>query len=677
MSILSSPNALLSKEELLLRLEETEETLRAIRSGEVDALVVSGTHGDQVFTLKDATLPYQILIEQMNEGALTLSLQGMILYCNARFAEILGLSMETVLGKSFFHFVLPVDLTQATTLLEQRPEGQSRGELTLLGGQREVPVGVSLKEIKLDGELRFGVLITDLTERKQTELELKRHKENLEMLVQERTKELQESHSQLSRAEQIGEIGSWEWRIPENRVTWSDGLYKLFGLLPQEFGATYESYLEQFHPEDREHVRQVVNNTLQVGGVFEFESRIFCKDGQIRHLHTRGETLSDELGQTLRILGIAIDITERKQAEKHIAYQAQLLANVNDAIVGSDEQYRLTAWNAGAESLYGWKAEEVLGQNGIELLRTEWTQEEANAMRHKIAQLGRWRGEATQLHKDGTRIPVEVSSIALRDESGKITGYVSVNRDITERKQAEAAVQRMTQDLLRSNAELEQFAYVASHDLQEPLRMVSSYMQLLSKRYQGKLDSDADEFIAFAVDGSKRMQNLINDLLTYSRLGTRGEPMVLISCEKVLDAALMNLQLAIEESHTTITRELLPTAFCDPMQLAQVFQNLLGNSIKFRGPRAPHIHISAKRQESEWIFSVRDNGIGLDPKFRERIFDIFQRLHDRASYPGTGIGLAICKRIIQRHNGRIWVESQPGKGSTFYFTLPARATDAT
>ena len=202
--------------------------------------------------------------------------------------------------------------------------------------------------------------------------------------------------------------------------------------------------------------------------------------------------------------------------------------------------------------------------------------------------------------------------------------------------------------------------------------MVSSYMQLLKRRYQGKLDSDADEFIAYAVDGATRMQTLINDLLAFSRVGTRGMPMVLISSEIALNMALTNLQLAIEESNAVITHDPLPSVLADQTQLVQLLQNLIGNSIKFRDSETPQIHISARRTESEWMFSVRDNGIGFDPKFTERIFEIFQRLHSRTAYPGTGIGLAICKRIIQRHGGRVWVESQPGEGATFYFTLPIK-----
>lgn len=204
--------------------------------------------------------------------------------------------------------------------------------------------------------------------------------------------------------------------------------------------------------------------------------------------------------------------------------------------------------------------------------------------------------------------------------------------------------------------------------------MISSYVQLLGRRYQGKLDSDADDFIAFAVDGAKRMQNLINDLLAYSRVGTRGKPLTPVSAEDLLKEAVANLQFLIEESGASITHEPLPVIKGDATQLVMVFQNLVGNAIKFRGSEPPCIHMGVRQEAGEWIFSVRDNGIGIDPKFAERIFVIFQRLNDRTAYPGTGIGLAICKRVVQRHGGRIWVESKAGEGATFYFTLPVKET---
>jgi PAS domain S-box-containing protein len=249
--------------------------------------------------------------------------------------------------------------------------------------------------------------------------------------------------------------------------------------------------------------------------------------------------------------------------------------------------------------------------------------------------------------------------------------------DITERKRAERVLKQAGElkqviaALERSNMELEQFAYVASHDLQEPLRVVSSFTQLLAKRYQGKLDKDADEFIAYVVAGAERMQALINDLLACSRVGARGKSFEPIDSETAFDQAIANLRVAIEEGEAVITHDPLPPLIADDLQIVQLFQNLLDNAIKFHGKEPPRIHVSAKQEGNEWVFSVRDNGIGIAPEYFDRIFVIFQRLHGREEYPGTGTGLTICKKIVERHGGRIWVESEPSKGSTFYFTIPA------
>jgi signal transduction histidine kinase len=240
-----------------------------------------------------------------------------------------------------------------------------------------------------------------------------------------------------------------------------------------------------------------------------------------------------------------------------------------------------------------------------------------------------------------------------------------------EMEKANSTLNKQAVELARSNAELEQFAYVASHDLQEPLRMVASYTQLLAKRYKGRLDADADEFIGYAVDGVTRMQRLIQDLLAYSRVGTEGKDFEPTDCSAVLNQALANLKAAIEESGAAVTSDPLPTVMADGTQLGQLFQNLIGNAIKFRNQRPPLIHVSAKRDGKEWLFSIRDNSTGFDPQFAERIFVIFQRLHAKGDYPGTGIGLAICKKIVERHSGRIWAKSEPGQGSTFYFIIPA------
>ncbi|MGH7831700.1 MAG: sensor histidine kinase, partial [Candidatus Binatia bacterium] len=271
--------------------------------------------------------------------------------------------------------------------------------------------------------------------------------------------------------------------------------------------------------------------------------------------------------------------------------------------------------------------------------------------------------------KDGKRIPTEYTSTPIM-ERGQVTGAVVTFSDVTERKLAERALAEKA-DLARAHAELEQFAYVASHDLKEPLRMVASYTQLLAKRYRGKLDADADEFIGYTVDGALRMQGLIEGLLAYSRIGMEAQPFEPTDCAAVLRDTLQSLSVSIQESGAVITHDPLPTVMADKSQIVQLFQNLIGNAIKFRGEQRSEIHIASERTGEEWLFSVRDNGIGVAPQYHERIFVIFQRLHARKDYPGTGIGLAICKRIVERHRGRIWAESGPGKGAAFYFTLPA------
>jgi PAS domain S-box-containing protein len=320
--------------------------------------------------------------------------------------------------------------------------------------------------------------------------------------------------------------------------------------------------------------------------------------------------------------------------------------------------------------MYGWTAMDVLGHPMREFIRNEYPFDSLEIVTEQLLEKGHWKGEVTQNRRDGTRFPAFSSVSALKDHTDKVIGFVAVNRDITERKRLEEALAHEREELARSNAELEQFAYVASHDLQEPLRMVSSYVQLLARRYQGKLDRDAEEFIGFAADGAARMQQMIVDLLALSRLGTHGQQFAAVPCDGALDQALANLQTAIQDSKAKIKRDPLPTVMADHAQLVQLFQNLIGNALKFRGKRAPRVHISAELHAEAWVFSVRDNGIGIDPAYAERVFVLFQRLHGRSEYAGTGIGLAICKKTVGQHGGRIWVESRLKQGSTFYFSLP-------
>jgi PAS domain S-box-containing protein len=363
-----------------------------------------------------------------------------------------------------------------------------------------------------------------------------------------------------------------------------------------------------------------------------------------------------------------------------------ILEAVSEARVIVDWTGRIVFVNRPAETWFGYRREELIGQK-VEVLVPERHRDAHAADRAAFISQRRARpmGAGLELYarrKDETEFPVEITLWPLERAGGLF--ILTAIRDITERKKlqeelaserrqlvgARQELEKTVAELKRSNAELEQFAYVASHDLQEPLRMVASYTQLLAKRYKGKLDVDADEFIGYAVDGANRMQSLINDLLAYSRVTTQGHGFERVDCNAVLKDVLSDLRLAVEESGAVVTHDVQLTVMADRGQLGQVFQNLIGNAIKFRGAEPPWIHISVERKDAEWRFAVRDNGIGIDPQYADRIFVVFQRLHSREEYPGTGIGLAICKKIIERHGGRIWVESQLGKGTTFYFTLP-------
>ena len=369
------------------------------------------------------------------------------------------------------------------------------------------------------------------------------------------------------------------------------------------------------------------------------------------------------------LAGHCTNILETLRIQDSLARLAAIVESSDDAILSTDLNGIIQTWNEGADRLFGYRAEEIIGQPVTRLLPPGRGHEETLILDRvgggeRVDHL-----ETLRVTKDGELLDVSVTVSPVKGRDGRITGASKILRDITQRKRAEEALRQTAEDLVRSNKDLEQFAYVASHDLREPLRMVTGFMSLLKDHCQGKLDAKADQYIGFATEGASRMQSLIDDLLIYSRAG-RSEVSEPTDLESVLDSVLQTLAARIEESAATITRDPLPAIAANRLELTQVFQNLIANALTFKGERKPEIHIGARRQANAWLLSVRDNGIGIDPQFAERIFMIFQRLHTREQYPGTGIGLAICKKIVERHGGRIWVESQPEKGSTFCFTIP-------
>ncbi|MBI2083179.1 MAG: PAS domain S-box protein [Deltaproteobacteria bacterium] len=359
-----------------------------------------------------------------------------------------------------------------------------------------------------------------------------------------------------------------------------------------------------------------------------------------------------------------------RQSEEKIRL---ILQTAYDAFIAINREGRITEWNRQAELIFGWSLKEAIGRTLVEtIIPPQYHEAHQKGLKHFLETgegpvLNR-RIELAALHRDGHEFPVEITIWPVK--AGEHVYFNAFLRDISEKRRLEESEKRKTEELARSNQDLEQFAYVASHDLQEPLRMVSSYTQLLAKRYQLKLDKDADDFIGYAVDGAKRMQLLIHDLLEYSRVSADAKPFQPVEMGKVVRLVLDNLKMAIQEINAEMTFDPLPTVSGDEMQMARLLQNLIRNALKFRGKEPARIHISSEKKEDQWVFSVKDNGIGIEPAYFERIFQIFQRLHPRDKYPGTGIGLAVCKRIVENHGGKIWVESQKGSGATFFFSLP-------
>jgi PAS domain S-box-containing protein len=449
--------------------------------------------------------------------------------------------------------------------------------------------------------------------------------------------------------------------------SWNAGAQKILGYSAEEMMGL--SFAALYPPEDvRRGWPEEVLRLTAAEGHHEEQGMRLRKNGK-RFLATVTSTaLYGPDGELIGYSKVARDLSESKESG---AKYRGLLEAAPDAMVVVDALGQIVLVNVQTEKQFGYRRDELLGQPVKNIIPEGFAERLiADALRSAEDAVAQQIGMGIELsgrRKDGSEFPIEIMLSPLESSEGILV--TTAIRDITWRKRAEAQLLHKVAELNRSNIELGQFAYIASHDLQEPLRMVASYTQLLARRYKGRLDSDADDFIAYAVDGASRMQRLIRDLLTFSRVETTGKEMVATSSEEALEQAILNLRGAVQESDAVITHDPLPDVLADEMQLVQLFQNLVGNGIKYTRARAPLIHVSVEVLQARCVFSVKDNGLGIDPQYFEKIFGMFQRLHKREEFAGTGIGLAICKKIVERHGGDIWVESQPGSGSTFRFSL--------
>lgn len=493
---------------------------------------------------------------------------------------------------------------------------------------------------------------------------------------QGREQALQRITERLALATRAARIGIWDWDVEHDRLTWDGRMYELYGLQPDHSQAAYETWLQGLHPDDRAECDAITQQALRGESEYDSEFRVVWPDGSVHWIKADGQVFWDAQGRPVRMVGVNYEISGLRHTEENLRRRTEELRQLLDLLPAAvwfadDPACTVIRGNRYANELLGVTGDANISQSAeapaVELRQyvngSVVTPDELPMQRAAVTGEPQLDIEL-RIEREGAEPRVLLGgAMPLFAGNGTISGAVAAFFDITVRKLAE-------DELRRSNAELEQFAYVASHDLQEPLRAIAGMVRLLQRRYQGQLDAQADEYIGHAVEAAMRMQALINDLLAYSRVDRMGKPFGRVQTVACLEAAIANLGAAVSESGATITWGPLPAVSADATQLTQLFQNLIGNSIKFRSSQPPAIQVSAQRSGDGWHFSVSDNGIGIEPQYFERIFLIFQRLHTYREYSGTGIGLAICRKIVERHGGTIWVESEPGQGSTFHFTLP-------
>ncbi len=484
---------------------------------------------------------------------------------------------------------------------------------------------------------------------------------------------LTEREMLLAEAQEIAHVGNWEWDVVKGEILWSQELYRIFGVDPENFEVDFDSYLNLVHPDDRPLVEEKIRLCYGEGEPYHLTHRIQSRTGEIRWLQCRGKALFDEDQHIVRLLGTAQDVTENHLNEERFR---NLLEAAPDGMVITDETGAIILVNAQSEKLFGYSREELLGKP-VETLMPERYRGHHVANRQGFfhSPVTRPMGMGLELfgqRKNGDEFPIEISLSPFDTPKGKMV--IAAVRDVTESRTAQQALARYARELERSNAELERFAYVASHDMKEPLRKIQAFGDRLEDRYAEKLGETGSDYVHRMQDAAQRMSMLIEDMLTYSRIEIRSGAWEEVDMQSLLDNSLQNLDLVIQENRAEVIADKLPCVEGHRWQLEMLLQNLLSNSLKYRKPeRSPEIRISVKEQtpKAGWVeIRLADNGIGFSSEFSEKIFQPFERLHTHKEYPGTGIGLSICRKIVEHHHGRIRALGEPGAGATFIIELP-------
>jgi PAS domain S-box-containing protein len=708
---------------------EAEQTIEAIQSGEVDALVIQKPDGEKLYTLTGADYGYRVLVESITEGALILSSDDSIYYCNHTLGEMLGLPIQKIIGTKLDPYVVFSEgRAQLMELINEiRDLGVAKGEFLIKRNDGTLlPVNVSLNRMSVSDFEGVCAVITDLTEQKRVEEELRRHRTELEMLVNEATADLQQEIIERKHAEE--EVrGQREWlRVTltsigdaliatdaAGRITFLNSVAaKLTGWREDEArGKLIQEVFTIINEKTRKPAEDVVRRVLRDGrsALLANHTSLVTRDGREIPIEDSAAPIKDRTGNLIGVVLVFHDVTDRRRSQDetqrlHAAIRQErdtlsaLVSSMADEVWFADAQKKFTLANPSALLEFALDSDSDMDierfSASLEVFRPDGSPrpvEEAPPLRSLKGEVLRNLEETVRVPASGELRHRLVNSSPVKSADGNIIGAVSVVRDITGRKhmeeelrksrdELELRVQERTAELSTTvarlelvNAELQEFAFVASHDLQEPLRKIQTFCDMAQKRCAPVLDGTSKDYLDRVIKSASRMRQLLSDLLDFSKVATRLEAFKKIDLVKTVREAADVFEASVKETGCQIEIENIPAIEADEIQMLGLFQNLIGNALKFRSSETPRIKIYGKldRKRTCEIF-VNDNGIGFDPKFAERIFKPFQRLHGRSEYDGTGMGLAICRKIVERHGGSIRAESEPGKGSTFIIRLPVK-----
>ncbi|MCL5073460.1 MAG: PAS domain S-box protein [Actinobacteria bacterium] len=641
-------------------------TIYKNEAGEVQGVFAAARDITKRKKAEEEIKKYKYLVDNVTDAIGIVDSEDILIYSNKAHDKLYGYKKGKMLGRNIYKIAIPTESQiKVADQIEKsiKEKGFWRGETDIQNKNgKKIPVLISSTELRNEYGNKIGRvgILKNITELKQIEDELKKASLYSRALIEASLDPL----VTISRDGKITDVN--------NATETATGISR-----QELIGKDFSDYFTE-----PEKAKKGYKQVFLQGFVRDYPLTIKHISGKTTDVLYNATIYKNEAGEVQGVFAAARDITDRKRMEDdrkklEVAIErANIVDAMGDGLVITGKKGTVTTVNKSFAEMTGFKENELVGKNTADLIKKLVKPDDIQRVSASFK--SHPGGKTTPVigftitSNDGREIPVALTTSIVKDSNGKLSSIIATFKDITVLKQAENILNQTIEKLEISNNELSQFAYVASHDLQEPLRVISNYVQLLARRYKDKLDSDANDFIGFIEDRTIRLQNMINDLLSYSRINTRIKPFEPVNLEDVVNYVISNLQISIDKKGSTITKGSLPIVNADFSQLTNLFQNLIGNAIKFKSNNPPRIVVKSKKEKDNWIISVADNGIGIESQYFDRIFEIFQTLHTKDEYPGTGIGLAICKRIVERHGGKIWVKSEIDKGSTFYFTLPVK-----